>query len=49
MLLALAVVAAIVVLIVDHRMTRATLDRTSAWREELSGVRGSATLARLRV
>jgi PAS domain S-box-containing protein len=47
-LLALAVIAAFVILVVDHRLTRSTLDRTSVWREELAQVRGNGTIARLR-
>ncbi|WP_053225689.1 hybrid sensor histidine kinase/response regulator [Solirubrobacter soli] len=46
-LLALAVAVAIAVLVVDHTNSRATLDRTSSWRESLATVRGNATLARL--
>ena len=46
-LLALAVLAAIVALVADHRLTSSTIERTNNWREELSTVRSAATEARL--
>jgi PAS domain S-box-containing protein len=44
-LLALAVVAAFVVIFVDHRLSRSTLDRAATWREAVAQIRGDATLA----
>ncbi len=47
-LLAVAAVAAIAVLLVDHRLSRNTLDRTSSWRESVATIRNNSVLARLR-
>jgi hypothetical protein len=41
------VAVALAVVVLDHRISRDTLDRTATWREGLATVRGSATLARL--
>ncbi len=46
-LLVLAVLAAILALLVDHRVSRDTLERTAVWRDELATIRGEASLARL--
>jgi hypothetical protein len=47
-LLAIAVVAATSLLVVDNRVARSTLDRTSSWRESVATVRNNSVLARLR-
>ncbi len=47
-LLAIAVMVAIAVLFVNHRIAQATLDRTSSWRESVATARHNSVLARLR-
>ncbi|MDA0181263.1 response regulator [Solirubrobacter phytolaccae] len=46
-LLVLAVLAAIVALLVDHRVSRDTLERTAEWRDQVATVRNEAALGRL--
>jgi PAS domain S-box-containing protein len=46
-LLAISVVAAIGVLVVDHRVSRDTLERSAEWREQLGTVRINSALGQL--
>jgi PAS domain S-box-containing protein len=47
-LLAIAAIAAIAVLLLDHSLSRNTLERTSSWRESVATIRNNSVLARLR-
>jgi PAS domain S-box-containing protein len=46
-LLAVAVIAALGAIFVNHKLARTTLERTSDWREEVATIRNEASFARL--